>query len=76
MGFIKQLYRDRWFGFIQTEEGQGLYFRYLDFQGEAYDLLTEGQQVEYDVVSSPKGPSAVNVRLADCLPSSMIAAQV
>ena len=64
MGYINQLFRDRWFGFIETVEGQGLYFRFLDFQGTAYDLLAEGQPVVFDIKASSKGLNAVNVRLA------------
>ncbi len=64
MGYINQLFIDRWFGFIQTVEGQGLYFRHPGFQGAAYDLLAEGPQVEFDIKASSKGLSAVNARFA------------
>ncbi len=31
----------------------------------AYEALTEGQQVEFEVMRTPKGPAAANVRLAE-----------
>ena len=63
-GTISRLIADRGFGFIRTEEGQNLFFHRNDLQGVAYGSLTEGQEVEFEVTSTPKGPSAVNVRLA------------
>ena len=63
-GTIRRLITGRGFGFIKTEEGQDLFFHGNDLQGVAYESLTEGQQVEFEVTGTPKGPSAVNVRLA------------
>lgn len=60
-GTIKRL-TDRKFGFILGERGE-LFFHQSALQGTTFEALNEGQQVEYDEVSGPKGPRAENVRL-------------
>jgi len=61
-GTIKRLVRDRGFGFIKTEEEGDLFFHSTDLQGVAYEVLAEGQKVEFEVKHTPKGPRAVTVR--------------
>lgn len=64
-GTIRKLIRNRGFGFIQTEEERDLFFHANGLEGVAYDSLTEGQAVEFEVTPTPKGPTAVNVRLTE-----------
>jgi CspA family cold shock protein len=63
-GTIRKLITDRGYGFIKTEEEQDLFFHRNDLQGVAYESLTEGQEVEFEVTSTAKGLNAANVRLA------------
>jgi CspA family cold shock protein len=60
-GKIKRL-TDRGFGFIDTGDGQDLFFHMSNLQGVAFEQLREGQAVTYDVGQGPKGPRAENVR--------------
>lgn len=60
-GTIRRLITDRGYGFIQTEGGD-LFFHRNDLIGVTYELLTEGQQVEFEVTHTSKGPEAANVR--------------
>ncbi len=62
-GTINKL-MDRGFGFIKTEEEKDLFFHRNDLQGIAFESLQEGQEVEFEVKSTDKGPNATNVRLA------------
>ena len=63
-GTIRKLITDRGYGFIKREEEQDLFFHRNDLQGVAYESLTEGQEVEFEVTSTAKGLNAANVRLA------------
>lgn len=63
-GTIRRLISDRGYGFIKTEEGQDIFFHRNDLQGIAYESLTEGQEVEFDVTRTAKGLNAANVRFA------------
>ena len=62
-GTIKKL-TDKGFGFIEGEKGD-IFFHHSAVQDVAYDNLREGQKVEYDEGSGPKGPRAENVVLVD-----------
>ena len=63
-GTIRNLVRDRGFGFIRDEGGQEYFFHRTAVQENAYDSLTEGQVVEYETESDPRGRGmrAVNIR--------------
>lgn len=60
-GTIKRL-TDRGFGFIDTGDGNDLFFHMSALEGVGFDELREGQRVEYSVGQGPKGPRAENVR--------------
>ncbi len=61
-GTIKKLIANKGFGFIEGEKGD-IFFHQSGLEGTTIEALSEGQQVEYEVGSSPKGPCAENVRL-------------
>ena len=63
-GTIRRLIADHGYGFIKTEEDQDLFFHRNDLQGVAYESLTEGQEVEFEVKRTDKGLNAANVTLA------------
>ena len=63
-GKIKRLISDRGFGFIEGERGDDLFFHHSALQGGTIEALREGQVVEYEVGSGPKGPCAESVRVA------------
>ena len=64
-GTIKRLVRDRGFGFIRDDGGQEWFFHRSAVRGAVFELLREGQRVEFTVEESPKGPRAGDVRLSD-----------
>lgn len=63
-GKIKKIVADRGFGFISDTDGRELFFHQSGLVDVRLDGLTEGQDVEFDVESSPKGPRAINVKVS------------
>ena len=63
-GKIKKLVRDRGFGFIADTDGREVFFHQSGLVETTFDALTEDQSVEFEVEQSPKGPRAINVRVA------------
>ena len=61
-GRIRKLIAGRGFGFIEGEKGE-IFFHHSALEGTTFEALSEGQQVEYEEGSGPKGPRAENVRL-------------
>jgi len=64
-GKIKKLIQDRGFGFIATDDGKEIFFHRSSLAGVEFSALTEGNAVEFDTESGPKGLRAVNVKLAE-----------
>ena len=60
-GIVKR-WLDRGFGFIGVEGNDEDVFVHQSNLSSAYEL-SEGQNVEFDMEDSPKGPRAVNVKI-------------
>lgn len=60
-GTVKWFNADKGYGFIESEEGTDVFVHYSAIEGEGFKSLDEGQQVEFSVVESERGPQAVNV---------------
>jgi cold shock protein len=60
-GTIKKV-MDKGFGFIEGERGD-IFFHSSAVVGTSFDMLREGQQVEYSEGRGPKGPCAENVKI-------------
>lgn len=63
-GQIKRLIQGRGFGFITTEDGKEVFFHRSALAWGVFDTLEEGDSVEFDLERGPRGPRAVNVRVA------------
>ena len=64
-GTIARLLIDKGFGFIRDESGVEHFFHRSAVRSAVFELLREGQRVEFSVEDSPKGPRAADVRLID-----------
>jgi CspA family cold shock protein len=62
-GKITKIIRDRGFGFIGAEDGREVFFHMSSVVDGSFDNLSEGQDVEFEVEKSQKGPRAKNVRV-------------
>ena len=61
-GTIKRL-TDKGFGFITSGGGKDYFFHRSAVEGVRFEELREGQNVSFNAVRGPKGPTAENVRL-------------
>ena len=63
-GVIKRFDEKKGYGFITSEEfpEKDIFVHYSDVVGEGFRTLTPGEEVEFDLIESPKGQKAVNVR--------------
>lgn len=60
-GTVKWFNASKGYGFIAHEGGKDVFVHFSAIQGEGYRNLNEGEQVEFSIEDSPKGPQAVNV---------------
>jgi len=59
---VKWFNASKGYGFIQRQSGEDVFVHFSAIVGEGYRSLTEGQEVEFDIVDGPKGQQAANVR--------------
>ena len=60
-GTVKWFNDAKGFGFIERENGDDVFVHHSAIQAEGFRTLTDGQQVEFEVVQGPNGPSADSV---------------
>ena len=60
-GTVKWFSNEKGYGFIQREGANDVFVHYSAIQAEGFKTLSEGQQVEFEVEQSPRGPQATNV---------------
>jgi CspA family cold shock protein len=62
-GKVKWFNDQKGYGFISNDDGSGdVFAHYSAIQIEGYKSLAEGDSVEFEVVTSDKGPKAANIR--------------
>ena len=61
-GTVKWFSDQKGYGFITPEDGsKDLFVHHTAIKGEGFKSLQEGQGVEFQVTSGPKGPQATDV---------------
>ena len=60
-GIVKWFNDSKGYGFITQADGGDVFVHYSAIVGEGFKTLAEGQQVEFDLLDSGKGPQAANV---------------
>ena len=61
-GTVKWFNAEKGYGFISRESGPDVFVHYSAIQGQGYRSLDEGQAVEFEVTTGPKGEQAQDVR--------------
>ena len=60
-GTVKWFNASKGFGFIQRQSGEDVFVHFSAIQSDGYRSLNEGQAVEFEVTTGPKGLQAANV---------------
>ena len=63
-GKVKWFSAEKVYGFIEREDGGDVFVHFSAIQEDGFKSLTEGQEVEFDIVDGARGPQAANVTKA------------
>jgi CspA family cold shock protein len=64
-GTIARLLIDKGFGFIRDDSGMEHFFHRSSVRGAVFEMLREGQRVEFTPEDTGKGPRAGSVHVID-----------
>ena len=62
LGIVKWFSNAKGYGFIEQPGGVDVFVHFSSIEKDGYKSLKQGETVEYEVVSGPKGPQAESVR--------------
>jgi len=60
-GVVKWFNAEKGYGFITSEDGKDIFAHFSQIQGEGYKSLEEGQDVEFEVIDTDRGPQCANI---------------
>jgi CspA family cold shock protein len=62
IGTVKWFNDQKGYGFLAYEGGKDVFVHHSAIQAQGFRSLREGDQVEFTITQSPKGPAAADVR--------------
>ena len=60
-GTVKWFNDQKGYGFVTPENGKDVFVHHSAIQGDGYKSLAEGQAIEFEITTGPKGEQAQNV---------------
>lgn len=63
-GNVKWFNNEKGYGFIDYAGAEDIFVHYSAIKQDGYKTLSEGQRVAFDLIETPKGLQAINVRPA------------
>ena len=63
-GSVKWFDDRKGYGFIAREGGKDIFVHFSAIQGAGFKTLSEGEEVDFEIVNGPKGEQATNVQKA------------
>lgn len=61
-GTVKWFSKNKGYGFIEGDGDQDIFVHYSSIKGKGYRVLEQGDEISFDLVESPKGPQAFNIK--------------
>jgi len=61
-GSVKMFNKEKGFGFIHTEDGKDIFFHYSELVMDGYKTAVIGEQLEFDVEETDRGPRATKIK--------------
>ena len=61
IGKVKWFSAEKGYGCIEGEDGADVFVHFSAIQDQGFKTLTEGQEVEFEIVEGARGPQAANV---------------
>jgi len=61
-GTVKWFNEKKGFGFVSKDDGTDLFVHHTGIAGDGFKTLFEGDNVEFEVEKSDKGPRAIQVK--------------
>lgn len=61
LGVVKWFNKEKGFGFIKAN-GQDVFCHFKEIKMDGFKNLIDGESVEFELVNTPRGPSAKNIR--------------
>ena len=61
-GKVKWFDAKKGFGFLESEDGQDVFVHFSAISGGGFRSLEEGEEVDFEVETGPKGLAAIDVK--------------